>query len=162
MSKLKRYPPLVEKTILYLVNNSVKFEIIDHGEINGTNSEDIAKALQIPLNHIIKVLLWKLRGGKFVLTVLSGDQRLDKTILKKYTQKKVDRLANKEEIIQITGYEAGGIPPVLLIPNVPCFVDKHLMELEWVVGSAGSPYYGLKLDPSDISRLMDATIVNIV
>ncbi|MFX1254659.1 MAG: aminoacyl-tRNA deacylase [Promethearchaeota archaeon] len=161
MSKSKQYPPLVEKTILFLVNNKVKFEIIEHKEIDGTQSEDLVKALNVPLNHIIKVLLWKLRGGKFVLTVLSGDQRLDKSILKQYLQKKVDRLANKDELIKITGYEAGGIPPILLISDVPCFVDEHLMELEWVIGSAGSPYYGLKLDPVDIRRLMNAKVVNL-
>jgi hypothetical protein len=41
------------------------------------------------------------------------------------------------------------------------FVEKSLMDKEFVIGSAGSKYCGLKIKPAEIIKVVEATILDL-
>ncbi len=143
---------MIEKTKKLMEELGVKGEIIEHPEINGTHSEDVSKGLNIPIDHVIKCLILKSKKGFFIAAIVLGNQRLDMKKLEVISEKKKISLASPERVREATGYSIGGIPPFAVINRFPVFVDCEVMKKEYVVGSAGTPYYGLKFDPSILKQ----------
>ena len=62
----------------------------------------------------------------------------------------------------LLGTTPGGTPPICLPQEIPVFIDRGVMKQEFVVGSAGSEFTGLRIRPSDIVKFTNAKIVDIV
>ncbi len=126
---------------------NIKGEIIEHPDVNGTHSEVIAEALNIPLDHIIKCMILKSKRGNIIAAIILGDQRLDMKKIEQISHMKKFSLASEKVVKESTGYPIGGVSPIAVINKMPVFVDKKVIKKEFVLGSAGTPYHGLKVDP---------------
>ncbi|MFX0205823.1 MAG: aminoacyl-tRNA deacylase [Candidatus Hodarchaeota archaeon] len=140
------YPRGVKNTIALLEGADVDFDILPHITMNGTKSTDASQALEVNIDQILKVLIGKTRKKTFFCAILLGNQQFRKDKLKKILNTRVDRLAQKKEIEELIGFSPGSVPPVGL-PEIPCIIDSEVMKKDFIIGSAGSPYYGLKLTP---------------
>ena len=138
---------MVEKTEILMSELNIKGEIIEHPDVNGTHSEVIAEALNIPLDHIIKCMILKSKRGNIIAAIILGDQRLDMKKIEQISHMKKFSLASEKAVKESTGYPIGGVPPIAVINKMPVFVDKKVIKKEFVLGSAGTPYHGLKVDP---------------
>ena len=138
---------MVEKTEILMSELNIKGEIIEHPDVNGTHSEVIAEALNIPLDHIIKCMILKSKRGNIIAAIILGDQRLDMKKIEQISHMKKFSLASEKVVKESTGYPIGGVPPIAVINKMPVFVDKKVIKKEFVLGSAGTPYHGLKVDP---------------
>ena len=90
-----------------------------------------------------------------------GKDKVDIKKLEKFGMKK-PHLANKEELKKLLDAEPGGVPPIALPDNIRKLLDKHVMEKDFVIGSAGSEFSGLKIHPKDILKYSKAEVVDIV
>jgi len=63
------------------------------------------------------------------------------------------RLARHDEILSVLGYELGSISSFAFHGIMPCYIDRALISLDWVVGSAGSEYICVRLSPRDLVRI---------
>ena len=142
----------VENTKKIMEQLGVDGEIIEHPETNGTRSEVIAKALNVPLEHIIKCLILKSKDGSLVAAVILGNQKLDVKKVESIFKKKKLSLASSESVQKATGYSIGGVPPFVVINRFPSCVDSEVVNKSYVIGSAGTPYHGLKFDPTIFKR----------
>lgn len=138
---------MVEKTEILMSELNIKGEIIEHPDVNGTHSEVIAEALNIPLDHIIKCMILKSKRGNIIAAIILGDQRLDMKKIEQISHMKKFSLASEKVVKESTGYPIGGVPPIAVINKMLVFVDKKVIKKEFVLGSAGTPYHGLKVDP---------------
>jgi len=126
----------------------VEGEIIEHPSIDGSHSEDAARALGVDIGSVIKCLILVSRKGEPVAAIIGGDRRLDVKQLEAASGLKKLSMASAEVIKRLTGFMAGGVPPLAVAGKMPAFVDAALLEKPVVIGSAGSPRAGLKLVPS--------------
>ncbi|MFH0962318.1 MAG: YbaK/EbsC family protein [archaeon] len=125
---------------------TLRAELVEHPEIDGTKSEAAAKALGIPLGEILKcLLLVPERGGVPIVAILLGPDRLD--LKKKFPN---HRLARLEELKGVLGVGPGEVPPVFL--PVPVVIDGKVLKKELVAGSAGTKFAGIKLKPEEILK----------
>jgi Cys-tRNA(Pro) deacylase len=138
---------MIEKTKRIMSKLGVKGEVIEHPDVNGTHSEVIAEALDVPLENIIKCLILRSKKGDHLSAIILGNQRLDLKKLEMISQMKKFSLASEKLVRESTGYPIGGVPPVAVINRMPVFVDKEVLKKQFVIGSAGTPYHGLKIDP---------------
>jgi len=68
-------------------------------------------------------------------------------------------LATEEEVLNITGYKVGGVPPIL---DIKVLIDKRVMNKEYVYGGGGNEHTLLKIKPQDIVKInRNIEIVNI-
>lgn len=142
----------VENTRKIMEELGVDGEIIEHLDTNGTRSEVIAKALDVPLENIIKCLILKSKDGSLAAAVILGNQKLDVKKVESILRKKKLSLASPESVQKATGYSIGGVPPFAVINRFPLCVDSEVLKKSYVIGSAGTPYYGLKFDPTIFKR----------
>ncbi|MFX1511495.1 MAG: aminoacyl-tRNA deacylase [Promethearchaeota archaeon] len=152
------YPAGVRKTVNLLKKAGIDFEILPHVLVDGTDSFKASEVLGVNIEHIIKVLIGKTRKKTFFCAIVLGNQHFRKDRLKQILNVKVDRLAQEKEIEELTGFSIGGVPPVGL-PKIPCIIDSEVMKKEFIIGSAGSPYYGLKLSPKTIKNMNHKVIL---
>jgi len=149
---------LVEKTEELIRKAGVDASIIWHREW-GRETVSIAKVLGVDVSQIIKCLIFLDPGGRPVMAIVRGDSRVDVSKLCVAAGASELRLAKAKEVEDLTGHPIGGVPPIGL--GVRTFVDRLVLEREWVYGSAGSPYAGLRIRSADLVRLSGAVVSEI-
>jgi prolyl-tRNA editing enzyme YbaK/EbsC (Cys-tRNA(Pro) deacylase) len=97
---------------------------------------EAARAVGVGGDKIIKTIVVYC-GGEFRAYILRGTKRLDVKSLG-------CRLATPEEVLAVTGYPIGGVPPVL---NIPVFIDEELLNEDYVYGGGGDDHSLLRFKP---------------
>lgn len=130
-------------------------EIINVGRSVKT-VEQAAKATGATPKRIIKSLLC-ISGEGPLLVIVDGESMVDLSKLKRRFGSA--RLATPKEVKEITGYEAGGVPPVGV--KVRTVVDPKVLENEFVIGGGGGIDRLSKLDPRRIVERQNAEVIDI-
>jgi prolyl-tRNA editing enzyme YbaK/EbsC (Cys-tRNA(Pro) deacylase) len=100
---------------------------------------EAARAVGVGEDKIIKTIVVNC-GGEFRAYILRGTKRLDVKSLG-------CRLATPEEVLSVTGYPVGGVPPVL---DIPVFIDEELLSEDYVYGGGGDDHSLLRFRPRDL------------
>ncbi|MEM3693921.1 MAG: YbaK/EbsC family protein [Candidatus Bathyarchaeia archaeon] len=145
----------VEHTKQLIERHGIDAQILEHKEW-GKESQTVAKALGVPVTNIIKALLC-FSNGKPLLAIILGDDRLDLAKLGALLHANV-RLGRARELESL-GFTVGGIPAVG--SGLRSFVDARVLQREFVIGSAGSPYVGIRLKPSDLVKLNGSVVADL-
>ena len=128
----------------------------------GTHTaEDAARALGTDLAHIAKSLLAHLSDGRFVLCILRGDQRLDRKKLCLAASAKHMSLAKADDVLRVTGYPVGAVPPFPLKTEVPAYVDPKVLEVDVVYCGGGDVDALLEVPTEELARITGAEPVDL-
>lgn len=134
-------------------------EVIWHRDEPVLSLEDAMKVHNLSPSNVLKCLLLKSRDGKVVAVMASGEVRIDiKSIERKFNLRKLSFMSSNEMRSRFN-VEPGGIDP-LTLPDIAdmIFAEKRLLDKDFVIGSAGSKYCGLKIKPTELMKLLDAVI----
>ncbi len=130
----------------------IEAEVIEHPDVDGSRSEDAARALGIGAGDVIKCLILLSRKGEPVAAIVGGDRRLDVKALEAISGLKKLSMAPAAEIERLTGFKAGGVPPVAVLGKMLAYIDASLLGKPFVIGSAGSSRAGIKVSPGTLAR----------
>jgi Ala-tRNA(Pro) deacylase len=132
-------------------------EIMDHGPV--FTSEEAANIRGVSLKSGVKALLLKTTDGGFVMGLCPGDKRLDlKKIAKKEGVKKAS-LASKEEVLKITGCEIGSVPPFGYPKKLKTYMDRDVLENEWVNFNIGLHTKSASMKSADLRKLVNPVLM---
>jgi len=119
---------------------------------------DSAAALGIPLQNIVKtVVLWA--NGTIICCILRGADKVDLEKIRKLVGSGNVRIATKEEVLNATGYEVGGVPSIG--HGCKTFVDEKVMTLDVVYVGGGSTTTLLKITPAAIVKDTAALVTTL-
>lgn len=106
-----------------------------------STAEAAARAVNAPQGSIVKSLIF-LAGGAPLLVLVAGDQRADVKRLRSILQLSKSRLriATALEVLEYTGFEVGGVPPIGHQKPLPTLVDRTLSQYDTVWAAAGSAH----------------------
>jgi len=124
-------------------------------------AEDAARALGTDLAHIAKSLLAHLSDGGFVLCILRGDQRLDRKKLCRAAGAKHMSLAKADDVLRVTGYPVGAVPPFPLKSEVPAYMDPQVLEVDMVYCGGGDVDALLEVPTEELARITRAEAVDL-
>jgi len=104
-----------------------------------STAEAAAQAVGAPLGSIVKSLVF-LADGAPLLVLVAGDRRADLRRLRAALElsKKRLRIAQPEEVLDLTGFEVGGVPPVGHRVAVRTLIDRTLGRFDLVWAAAGN------------------------
>jgi Cys-tRNA(Pro) deacylase len=128
---------------------------------NTHTAEDAARALRTDLAHIAKSLLAHLSDGRFVLCILRGDQRLDRKKLCRAAGAKHISLAKADDVLRVTGYPVGAVPPFPLKTDVPALMDPKVLEVDMVYCGGGDVDALLEVPTEELARVTGAEPVDL-
>jgi Cys-tRNA(Pro) deacylase len=117
-------------------------------ETIGVNPEFIAKTLAFNVKE------------KRVLVVTRGDARVDNKKFKQLFNTKA-RMINSEDVESSIGHPVGGVCPFGVKDDVEIFIDESIRNFEYVYPAAGSKNTALKISPSQIEELTNASWVDV-
>ncbi len=145
----------------YLDNLKIDYEIIeyktDDGKIDGIS---VANKVGYVVENVYKTLVG--RGENIFVTLVPVDKEVDlKKLAKAVGYKKVQMVAVKE-LLGLTGYIRGGCSPFAMKKKYPIYIQKDILDKEFILVSAGKIGMQIKLSVEDFLKSSEAKIVDVV
>jgi Cys-tRNA(Pro) deacylase len=141
----------IERVRDYLRSRNPQLNIIVL-EDNTSTAALAAQALGTEVGQIAKSILFKTRQEQFLLVVSAGDVRLDSKAIKAAVGEKV-RMADPDEVLEVTGYPIGGVCPFALRQEVPIYLDESLKRFDVVYAAAGTAHTALPISYEELRRI---------
>ena len=143
----------------YLIQNKLEFEFIEKKSTHHTS--EAATAAQLPLDSILKTLVFIDENSRPVVAIVRGDRNVSRHKLESVVGCKSLKLASEDVAMKVTGYATGGIPPVGHKRRLPVFMDREVLERGYVWCGGGTRTRLVKLKVEDIIRLDEPVICDI-
>lgn len=128
----------------YIKQNNIDIELLETDESTRT-AQDAANTHHVPISNIAKSLLTKV-GEKFVLYLVPGDRRLDLDAIG-------GRMANADEVKDITGYSIGGVPPFGHKTKLETHIIDGFDENQILLAAGGKPNIIFKITLDKLKEL---------
>ena len=97
-------------------------------------------------------------GQKGIIAIVRGVHKADPKKVSQYVGEEV-RIATPSEVLEVTGYPVGGVPPIGYSAKV--LIDPEVMKQEAVIGGGGSDRALLKIMTKEIQKLSNGEIVDV-
>lgn len=136
---------------LFLEKKKVSFELISHREVY--TADKIAKACKVPEKSVVKALILKVNGKKFVMAVLPGNMAAKLTRIRKFLEVKTLDLAKEPEMRKKTTFKPGAAPALGKLLKMTVVADESLEKAKYVVFPAGDYKTCIKINSLDWFKL---------
>lgn len=120
-----------------------------------------AEALGTDLGSIAKSILL-FAGGQPVLVVAAGDRRVDRAKVRDLLQQGKVVIASAPEVLEVTGFVAGGVAPVGLRQRATVLLDESLQRYGAIWAGGGVPEAMLKLTVADLPLVTGGRFADVV
>jgi prolyl-tRNA editing enzyme YbaK/EbsC (Cys-tRNA(Pro) deacylase) len=142
----------IERVRAFLDERNPRLNIIEF-DADTSTAPLAAQALGTEVGQIAKSILLKSKESRFVMVVTAGDARIDNKAIKNLMGSRM-RMANGEEVFEITGFNIGGVCPFALKQDIPIYLDESLKRYQVVYAAAGTGNTAL---PITYQELLDIT-----
>lgn len=152
----------VGKVMSLVEKHGLDAKVIWHREDPVLTLEDAMRIHCLSPGNVLKCLLMKGRKGRVVAVMASGDVRIDVKRLGNLAGVKKLSFVSEEELRERFSVEPGGLDP-LILPEIADMVlaERSLLYKDWVMGSAGSRYCGLRVKPRELVEALGVTVVDV-
>ena len=142
----------------FIIEHNIKANIIET-KSKVVTSEDVKREFGLDeLKKIVKsIVVVDKNLEKPLLLVLRGDKKIDFKKLEKIMNKKY-RLAKPNEVLKITGYEVGGVPPFGLKNKIETWLDESVLEVDEVTSGGGDHKHLMKIKSEELKRFADRVL----
>ena len=145
------WPEPVERVSSFLRGSGVEARI--HEFPDGTASaQDAADAVGCELGQIVKSLVF-VCDSQPVVALVPGDRRGDPDKVARAVDSSAARVANAQEVEEVTGFAPGAVAPFPLPKIRTVLMDRALYHHEIVWAGAGSAHHIMGISPTELGRL---------
>lgn len=143
----------IEKVKQYLYSKDPSIKVIEFDQDTST-SFLAAQALGTEVAQIAKSILLKDKKGQYLLVVATGDARIDNKKIKQISSSRL-RMANPDEVLEVTGFPVGGVCPFALKSQLPIYLDDSLKRFDVVYAAAGTPNTAVPVSCEQLTAITD-------
>ena len=142
----------------YLRKNNIKAEHLFLKETCHT-VKDAAKAAKAKPEDFVKSICLLDSQNNLLVAVVSGTDRVSLTRIAKNLNIELPKVAKPKEILEISGYPCGGIPPFGFAARF--LIDQEVMKKEIIYAGGGSDKSLIKVSPKEIKKANGGQIMCI-
>jgi len=155
MSKIRTH------AVRALEEKGIPYRVLEQAH-KARNVQEAAAERGVAERQVVKSLLVRGVDKKHALALVRGDQRLSLKKLARVAGVKSFEMAPPADVPRITGYQIGAVAPLgLRRPDVPIYIDHHILEEDRVSVSAGRHDAGLELATEDLIRAVGGLVADI-
>lgn len=114
------------------------------------------------LENSVNTILVKAKTGgeRYAACVLLAHTRLDvNRVVRKRLEARRVSFASADETRDLTGMEIGGVTPVCLPAVLPLWVDRRVMEAEYVILGGGTRASKIRISPRIFEHVPSCTVI---
>jgi prolyl-tRNA editing enzyme YbaK/EbsC (Cys-tRNA(Pro) deacylase) len=125
--------------------------------------ETAAQAVGAQAEQIVKSILF-LVDGQPVLAITCGRAYVDRKAIADLfgVGKKRIKLASADEVLALSGYEVGSMPPFGHCQPIRSLLDRRVLGLSEVFAGGGAENALMRIAPQDIRRISNAEVLDLV
>ncbi len=131
----------------FIYKNRVNARLIKTGKVSTVH--EAAREMECRRDQIIKSVVLITESGEGIVAVVDGMSKVSMEKVEKMVGEKV-RIAEKEEVEELTGFRAGGVAPF----GHECLtvIDSGVFRNSLVYGGGGDEYHLVEISPDEIVR----------
>ncbi len=134
----------------FLAINGLKARILSF-DFEVHTAKQASERVKAPLSCVLKTVLFLDDEKNGFLALIPGDQKASATKIARLLGKKNLRLASAEEVFEITGYEAGGLPPISIF-GVTTVLDSSFLDSQTVYCGGGDVFHLLEISVLEFKK----------
>lgn len=142
----------------YIASNNIKAEHLSLDK-SCHSVEEAAEAVNGSVHEIVKNICMIDGNGRLLVAIVKGEDRASTSRVGKALQIEKPRLAEEKEVLEKTGYPAGGVPSFGY--NSLFLVDPKVTELDFVYTGGGSPYSLVRIKVDELLKVNQGTVVRV-
>ena len=119
-----------------------------------------AEQLGVPVAEVVKSLVF-LADGAPVMVVVPGDATVDTRLLAAVLDVREVALARAPQVLEMTGYRPGAVPPCGLSSELPVVADPRVFDPRVVYCGGGTTSTMLKLRSADLRALVQPRLAPV-
>lgn len=151
------HPDHIKKVLETLEKSNRAYQLRSFSE-PAHHAREAATLLGYPLGAVVKSLVFQTTESEnLVLVLVSGKNRADIATLSRILGQSV-RPANPGDILDLTGYAVGAVPPFGMKGEFTVIIDADLMTYDTIWSAAGSAYVLIGLTPDVLQQLSGGRI----
>lgn len=146
---------------MFMLTHGIRGEIVRLDAPTPT-VETAAKAVNAQLEQIIKSILFMV-DNQPILAIACGKSTISRRAIADLFRvgKKRVKLAPAQVVLDISGYEIGAMPPFGHRQPLTTLIDYRVLDMTEAYAGGGGENVLVRLNPSDIRRVSDATVLNL-
>jgi Cys-tRNA(Pro) deacylase len=154
------WPEPVERVAAFLREAGAEARLEELSAGTATASA-AARAVGADVAQIVKSLVFEC-DGRYVLALVPGDRRADPRKIAAAAGAGAARIASPAQVLEATGFAAGGVAPFPLRRVAAVLFDQTLLAHERVWIGAGSERHLASIEPGELQRLAQARTIDAV
>ena len=103
---------------------------------------------------VIRSLLFRTGTNIFVLLAVPGGDRADWAVLRKHLGERKLKMADFDQVEDVTGYVVGAVPPIALPDTIQVILDDTFSNYDHVIIGSGVLGYALALSSQDLKTAL--------
>jgi Cys-tRNA(Pro) deacylase len=120
-----------------------------------------ARELQVPEHAVVKTLVMEDDRRKPLLVLMHGDREVSTKQLARQIGARSVTPCKPDVATRHTGYLVGGTSPFATRKPLPVYLERSILELPTIYINGGSRGFLLGVAPSDVMRVLHATLVEV-
>ena len=136
----------------FIDKENIKIKIIESREKTHT-AQQAAEVHNVPIGNIVKSILVKI-DNEFILFLVPGDKRIDLEEKKKLFNTNECRIANANEVKEVTDYSIGGVPPFGHKEKIKTYIEEGFDRNKSLLAAAGSPNSMFKISFRKLEKII--------
>ncbi len=150
--------PYEEKLALYIRDNNISATQMTF-ETSCHSVAEAAAAVGATAADFIKTICMSTKSGLMVAVIVKGEDRADRQGVQKLLDIGRLSIASPAEMIERTGFPAGGTPPFGF--DAQFLIDERVFEIPEVFGGGGSEHSLIRATPAALQRASHARIATV-
>ncbi|PWT97221.1 MAG: deacylase [Candidatus Melainabacteria bacterium] len=146
----------------YLDRLKIPYQRMTFPAATEKGAASVARALGFRERQMVKTLIFETDSQVRALIMVGGDQNVISGHLKKALGSRNIAMASRENVLSLTGYEVGSIPPFHWQPeDFQSFLDSSLISEEYLGVGAGVWGHEIVLKPDDLVKASRCRVINL-
>ena len=145
-----------QKLLEFFKKNKVEYHLYEHEPVY--TSQQASKVRGASLKTGVKSMILKTKEGKFVLANIAADRKIEMKKLEAIVGTKELKFASKEEVVKVTNCESGSVHPFGKLFGIETYLDKSVLENEFVNFNIGLLTKSVKIKKDDLINCVESKI----
>jgi len=124
-------------------------------------AEGAAKQLGVPPESVIKTLVFETCEKKPLIVLMDSTHEVSTKELARHLGVKSVEPCDPDKAQSLTGYLIGGISPFGTRRELPVYMERSLLSEHVAYINAGKRGFLVSLDPKQMSRILNAELVDV-